>query len=450
MISQSTRTHGWWGLLPPIVDDEFSGQEQHDGSPDAPSRRWWLPLSDTAMTAMSLALSNEPDQASRSLERRLMKAMASDPPLLFFAMLNAPTGALVALSELAGWFLTDEFHSLVCDNEWLLAAPQLNDAQQRQWSWLKAKSVRRDPQTWGDDLGDWLKVLGPDPAGVFTDRLPRLIWDLDEQDNSVQVADGSQLLHRLAQSARRQRNIESQFLAFAEEQKLASAKQLAYGLSHEINNPLANISARAQSLAHQEDDPRRRESLEQITRQVYRAHEMIAGLMFYANPSEPEFERVDLAEVASEAFEEFRAQLDLSSADLILHLPDGPAEVIADRLMMLEALRVLLRNAVEAVQGRGTIVVSLGFESGAAKIGEEESIESRACWNLSVADSGPGLTEEARRHAFDPYYSGREAGRGLGLGLCRALRIAELHQASISLSSGLAGCVATLLVPAAG
>ena len=106
--------------------------------------------------------------------------------------------------------------------------------------------------------------------------------------------------------------------------------------------------------------------------------------------------------------------------------------------MMLEAIRVLLRNAIEAVGTGGTVVVSLDRQT--------EQDGSRY-WVIHVTDSGPGLSVEASRHAFDPFYSGREAGRGLGLGLCRAYRIAKLHQATVRVSAGLAGCVATIAIP---
>ena len=59
----------------------------------------------------------------------------------------------------------------------------------------------------------------------------------------------------------------------------------------------------------------------------------------------------------------------------------------------------------------------------------------------------PGLTEHARKHAFDPYFSGREAGRGLGLGLCRAYRIAKLHNGDVRLAGGPTGCVVTMEIP---
>ncbi|PQO47752.1 histidine kinase dimerization/phospho-acceptor domain-containing protein, partial [Blastopirellula marina] len=66
--------------------------------------------------------------------------------------------------------------------------------------------------------------------------------------------------------------------------KLASLKRLAYGASHEINNPLANIASRAQALLVDENDPDRRHELATIYAQAMRGHEMIADLMLFARP----------------------------------------------------------------------------------------------------------------------------------------------------------------------
>ena len=69
-----------------------------------------------------------------------------------------------------------------------------------------------------------------------------------------------------------------------EREKLDAMKELAYGASHEINNPLANIAARAQTLLDDEQDPQRRQKLIAIHRQAMRAHEMISDLMLFARP----------------------------------------------------------------------------------------------------------------------------------------------------------------------
>src|SRR5687768_281942 len=87
------------------------------------------------------------------------------------------------------------------------------------------------------------------------------------------------------------------FHAAVEAAKLQALYNLAYGLSHEINNPLANIATRAQTLLLEERDPERRRKLATINQQAFRAHEMIADLMLFARPPAPRLEAVDAAEL---------------------------------------------------------------------------------------------------------------------------------------------------------
>src|SRR5436305_3971719 len=89
-------------------------------------------------------------------------------------------------------------------------------------------------------------------------------------------------------------NESSEFLRAVEAAKLQALYNFAYGLTHEINNPLANISARAQTLLVDEPNPERRRKLATIVQQGFRAHEMIADLMLFARPPSMRPEPADL------------------------------------------------------------------------------------------------------------------------------------------------------------
>lgn len=410
---------GWWGVLPPIHRD---------------GHRWWLPLSDFATVTIGDAIASSGDSQSSNpvATQRLLSGFLADPPLQLFAALQWPGRGLVSASELAEWFLR-VVPELFAAGEWVLSAPSIEAKHQRHWSRLMATARSQHPSTWCEHVSEWLRVLGPSVEIEW--RLPTIIWE--EEPPKAPALAGSVLLQKMARARMRENVTSSSLSAIAEKRKLAAAKQLAYGLSHEINNPLANISARAQQLKHGESDPERVAALDRIVDQVFRAHEMIAGLMFFANPPEPGFARVDLNELVAEAVEDFRSMAADSDIRLLVESTEGDAIALADRSMMLEAIRALIRNSVEAVDFGGTVVVSVEPEPESA---------GDARWSVHVADSGPGLDAEATRHAFDPFYSGREAGRGLGLGLCRAYRVAKLHHATIHLSGGLAGCVATISV----
>src|SRR6187401_1505053 len=101
---------------------------------------------------------------------------------------------------------------------------------------------------------------------------------------------------------------DSDFATALESAKLRALYHFAYGLSHEINNPLANIATRAQTLLVDEKDPDRRRKLATIVQQAFRAHEMIADLMLFARPPSMKPEAVDLAKLADTIVAELAEQ----------------------------------------------------------------------------------------------------------------------------------------------
>lgn len=212
-------------------------------------------------------------------------------------------------------------------------------------------------------------------------------------------------------------NAKGDFQKRLEEEKLASLQAFAYGASHEINNPLANISMRAQSLLVGETDAKKRELLFAIYRQALRAHAMIADMMTYARPPTPQRKEVDLVELAKTAIEEAQEPAKMQGTLLHLEAQAESAIVSADANHVLVALRALIDNALESLTQGGTIEVSV--EDGA----------------IMVRDDGPGMTDEIRRHCLDPFFSGREAGRGLGFGLPKCWAIMKQHGGEIEVES---------------
>jgi signal transduction histidine kinase len=235
-------------------------------------------------------------------------------------------------------------------------------------------------------------------------------------------ADLADLIPQMDRLLARLSALEQDFAGQLQREKLAAMQALAYGASHEINNPLANIAARAQSLLVDEKDPQRRRSLATINAQAFRAHEMIADLMLFAKPPAPVKKAVDLVSLADQVLRELADDAREQGTELARQEGGAGAFIVqADEMQLGVALRALCVNALEAVRRGGRIFVSVDQAGGAAQI--------------RVSNSGPGLSEEARRHLFDPFYSGREAGRGLGLGLSKVWRIMELHGGQIVVES---------------
>ncbi len=209
-------------------------------------------------------------------------------------------------------------------------------------------------------------------------------------------------------------------------EKLASLRELAYGASHEINNPLTNISLRAQNLLRAETDPKRRRDLKAINDQVFRAHEMIADLMLFAKPPTLERQPVDPPRIIDAVIEQIRQQSDDQSVRIVRSLTKSLPPLFADPTQLQVALAAICKNALEALDETG----------GQIRLRAKQTMQRGERWVLiSVEDDGPGIPEGLRKHVFDPFFSGREAGRGLGFGLSKAWRIVTEHDGRLSLDT---------------
>ena len=230
-----------------------------------------------------------------------------------------------------------------------------------------------------------------------------------------------------------------EFSAQLERAKLEAMKELAYGASHEINNPLANIAARAQTLLRDESCEQRRQALQAIHQQAMRAHEMISDLMLFARPPHLVIEPVDLAELLRGVADGLEHECQRRDIRLSLQLPTTPCVVQGDAQQLAVALAALGTNSTEAIGHGGVIEINL------------KMVDADGMAAIEVADTGPGISAEVRRHLFDPFYSGREAGRGLGFGLSKCWRIVTDHGGTIVVDdSRTAGAGITLRLPTGG
>jgi signal transduction histidine kinase len=258
----------------------------------------------------------------------------------------------------------------------------------------------------------------------------------------------------IAAALERTRLVNARFSATLQTEKLESLAEFAAGAGHEMNNPLAVISGRAQLLARSEADPERRRELASMHVQAMRVHEMIADLMVFARPPAPKPTACDVWESIEVVVREAEARAAARGARFEARPPGALARVWADRDQLRVAVRACVDNAIEASSPGAVIEITARPSALTRDHGEigphEVGDASVAAVEISIADEGAGLSEEARRHAFDPYYSGRAAGRGLGLGLSKSWRIVRQHGGEVTLTpGGKGGTVARIVLPAA-
>lgn len=206
--------------------------------------------------------------------------------------------------------------------------------------------------------------------------------------------------------------LRQQFDTELERQKLDALAEFSAGAGHEINNPLAIIGGHAQLLLQEIDHPEHRRQLAVILAQVKRAYEMIADIRAFARPPEPEIEEFDLITLLESFMEEQRPLMEQQNVQCQLQrdsVPEPSLLLRSDPTRLLALLACLCKNAREILRPTGgTVLLQL------------QRLSNRI--EIAVQDNGPGVAEEIRPLIFCPYFSGRQAGRGLGFGLSKAWR----------------------------
>ena len=203
-------------------------------------------------------------------------------------------------------------------------------------------------------------------------------------------------------------------------ERLVAIGQMAGGIAHELRNPLNVVRTSAFYLQHakQPSAEKQTEHLERIARQVAVADNVITALSDFAKLPLPEFRAVPVKDLLDESLA--GVQLPDSIA-VAVHCPENVPAVFGDARQLFVVLTNLIRNAVDAMPAGGQL--SLSAEPGPEQV------------QIVVADTGAGIAAEEVRRVFEPFYSTKARGIGLGLALTRA--IVENHGGQISVTSSL-------------
>jgi signal transduction histidine kinase len=221
--------------------------------------------------------------------------------------------------------------------------------------------------------------------------------------------------------------------------RLAAFAEMARQVAHEVKNPLTPIQLSAEHLRRVFGDPAVdfRTTLEACTHTILKQVRTLRGIVTefsaFGQPHPARLEPLDLAELVSDALRPYQAVL---PPEVALSITVEPVPTIrGDRRLIERALVNLVENALQAVGSAGRIAVEVAAR------------QERGRVQVVIADSGPGLAPEARSRLFEPFFSTKEGGTGLGLALVR--KIVEEHGGEVHLESDPArGTRATLTLPA--
>ncbi len=212
------------------------------------------------------------------------------------------------------------------------------------------------------------------------------------------------------------------------QEKLATLGTLAAGIAHEIRNPLTSLKARLYTLEkHLQVVPAARKDTDIISAEISRLERIVQDVLSFARPSDPKLETI----AADTLLREVQGLMspDLESRGVQLVVESNPELLIrADSGHLKQVLINLVRNAAEAIDGAGT--VTLRARAARAPFGGRET----EAVILEVSDTGKGIPPEVEKRLFDPFFSTKETGTGLGLPI--AARIVEKHGGALSIKPG--------------
>ncbi|MGA2498719.1 MAG: HDOD domain-containing protein [Tepidisphaeraceae bacterium] len=315
--------------------------------------------------------------------------------------------------------------------EWLMSrVSPLLCGEERFWIALEAEGICVGGIVWGAAAGE-AQRLGP-----HAPELAALAagWSLALRTSQFRE-EAHTLAEQLAEANRRLQGAQAELVRT---RSVAAVGELAAGAAHEMNNPLAVISGRAQLLADSLEEPKLKQSAQLIFDQSHRLSQIITDLMEFAKPAPPVPAQVVVADLIDRAVREARSRDSGYKRKIELTMDEVPP-VLADQEQTRMALVEVLHNALQATdEVGGKIVICAAYDVFSTRVA------------LSVTDNGCGMDGEVLRRAFDPFFSGLPAGRRRGMGLAKALRWIEAGGGTIRLESKPEeGTRAIIVLPAA-
>jgi len=220
-----------------------------------------------------------------------------------------------------------------------------------------------------------------------------------------------------------------------ESQKLAALGQLSAGIAHEVRNPLSSIKMSLQILEKRMNpsgnDLKRFKIAE---KEVEHLETLVNNVLVFAKPLEPKKIPVDLAKVLDHAIAMAERGIADKQIELQTQFSNIPP-IAVDAAMMADAFLNIIRNAVEAVAELGNITVSLRYFD-----------ETNQSVVVEIKDNGCGIDEEDMPHIFNPFFTVKKYGTGLGLSQVK--KIIDLHRGTIDiLSKKNEGTVVSIVLP---
>jgi signal transduction histidine kinase len=224
------------------------------------------------------------------------------------------------------------------------------------------------------------------------------------------------------ESTRRERQYREAQMALAHANRIATIGQLTASIAHELNQPLAAVAigggAALRWLARQPPDiDEARTSVEHMVKDAERATHIIGGLRDLTKQNAPRAEVVDLNEAIAEVIALTYSEAVKTGVKVSTRLAPELPRVQGDRVQLQQVMLNLIVNAIQAMSGIGEGARELQISI--------DAVPSEGGVCVAVRDTGPGLSQESLSRLFEPFYTTKPEGMGMGLSICRS--IIEAH-----------------------
>jgi two-component system NtrC family sensor kinase len=216
----------------------------------------------------------------------------------------------------------------------------------------------------------------------------------------------------------------------AETEKMAAVGQLAAGVMHEINNPLATILACSEALGLRNEDlpPVTRTAFEEylkiIDTEVQRCRRIVDGLLDFSRPKSSDKRPVDVNALVEQTLFLLKLHHRFKFVTVVRELAPGLPKVPADSERLIQAFMALMLNAMDAMNTRGSLTVR-------SRLNPDRRDEVL----LEFIDTGVGIKQDDLAKIFEPFFTTKPPGRGTGLGLSICYAIIAEHRGRIEVTS---------------
>lgn len=225
-------------------------------------------------------------------------------------------------------------------------------------------------------------------------------------------------------------------------ERLAALGEMAAGIAHEVRNPLGSIRLYAEMLQQDlVDQPAQRDIARKISGAVRGLDAVVGDVLTFARPMQPRAEHATAADLFDVAVDCCRSEIERAGATIERAGADSESiELRCDPSLVRQALVNLIRNAIEAIEQRaadGAAPAARVWLHAARRRVRAQDGRLTTMIALTVRDNGPGLPEEVIARMFNPFFTTRAAGAGLGLSIVN--RIADAHGGRVGVSNHSAG-----------